>query len=205
MRYGGMGVSARVTQREASSERGQGATGTVAVGAEWQAIRVISPPFEEGAPPDNSMFGAQARGGYRWRWVGVEGGAGIYQGYGSQASRYPEIRLYPSVEVVIGRQDLAYGVVGAGSPVATTLLRPGAYVGGGYVSESGFGVDLRTGFFRQGPGVLDSIGPRLDLVGRGPIPGTEKMWLRLGGSVGGHEESATPIDFEGSLGLVVGY
>jgi hypothetical protein len=92
-----------------------------------------------------------------------------------------------------------------GSPVATTLLRPGAYVGGGYLSESGFGLDLRTGLFQQGPGVLDSIGYRLDLVGRGPIPGTEKMWLRVGGSVGARDDSALPIDFEGSLGLVVGY
>ncbi|HZF53788.1 MAG TPA: hypothetical protein VE093_34325 [Polyangiaceae bacterium] len=204
MRYGGMGVSAKVAQREASPEEGKGATGSVSVGAEGQAIRAIDLP-DDRLPPDSLMVGAQARAGYRWRWVGVEGGAGVYEGYDDSDSTNSSILLYPSVEVTVGPGDSAYGVIGVGSPGATTLLRPGAYLGGGYLSKSGFGLDLRTGLFRQGPAALDMIGYRLDLVGRGPIPGTEKMWLRIGGSVGAHEKSALPIDFEGSLGLVVGY
>ena len=206
MRYGGIAISGSISKREATPEEGEGGTATVAVGAEWQSVRVISPPFK-GAPPDSLMFGAQATAGYRWRGVSLEGGSGLYEGYRSATPLGAESRVlpYPTVELVIGPRDTAYGVFGVGSPLSTTLLRPGIYLGGGFLSYSGFGVDVRTGMFRQGPGALDALGYRLDLVGRGPIPGTEKVWLRLGGSVGGHEDEATPVDYEGSIGVMVGY
>jgi len=215
VKYGGAAVQASIAQRDARTpegdSEGQGAVGSVAVAAERESSTLLgasATQSEAGSapsvPPTSVLLGAQLKAGYRWRNIGIEGGAGLLQGWQGASSTSPQLVPYPSVELSVGPRGKAYGVFGGGSPFGPSALRPGIYTGGGFVLDNGMAFDLRAGVYRQGPGTLDTAGFRLDLAGRGPIPGTDVVSLRLAANVGFPEEPA-PVDFEGSAGLIFGY
>jgi len=206
--YGGVGSQVTVSQRERSADQGRGFLGDAAIGGEATSVTITSCSSETcarpaDATPDRLMLGGRLRTGYEGRYVGFELGGGIYQGWANATDTTPALTLYPDLSISFGKLHRIYGIVGFGTPLVTQLLRPGLYGGFGVASEAGLGVDLYGGLFRQGPSSLDAIGPRVDLVGRAPIPWTEKLYLRLGGSVGSPQNA--PLDWEGSLGLVAGY
>jgi hypothetical protein len=213
--YAGAGTQVTVTQRERSDPAGRGFVTDAALGGEHTSVTVrgctdACTNVKDGELPDRLMLGGRVRGGYEWRYVGFEAGLGLLQGWDddhqpgiSRSTFIPALQLYPDLSISFGKLHRIYGILGFGSPLVTQLLRPGLYGGVGIASEAGFGVDLYGGVFRQGPGTLDSVGPRGDLVGRVPIPGTRSLYLRLGGSVGSPDNG--PLDWEGSVGLSAGY
>jgi hypothetical protein len=216
--YGGVGTELTVTQRERSPNEGRGLVGDVAVGGESTTVTPLSCSSQTCTSvtpdqlPPKLMLGGRVRGGYEWRYVGFEVGLGVFQGWGItlEPNSMPPLfnqatDFYPDLSISFGKLHYLYGVLGYGSPLVTQLLRPGLYGGFGIASASGFGADLHAGYFRQGPGMFDSGGPRADLVGRAPIPGTQNLYLRLGGSVGSPTPNTAPLDWEGSLGLSAGY
>lgn len=206
--YGGLGVQAKISTRERHDEEGEGTvvilgasgerqTTTVRCSSECSADRGVT-------PPPHAMLGGHARAGYRWRYFGLEGGAGVYQGWDENTDHAPSVAAYPELEFRGGKSgDLAVqGVLGFGSPVVTTIQRPGLYGGVTVDKKDLLGVDFRTGIFRQGPAVLDSAGWRADLVGRVTL--VPSLELRGGGAVGFHENDDAP-DVEGSAGLAVSF
>lgn len=206
--YGGLGVQAKISTRERNDEEGEGTvvilgasgerqTTTVRCSSECSADRAV-------APPPHVMLGGHARAGYRWRYFGVEGGAGVYQGWDDNTDRRPSVGAYPELELRGGKSgDFAIqGVLGFGSPIVTTIQRPGLYGGVTVDKKHLLGVDLRTGMFRRGPDVLGSAGWRGDLVGRVTL--VPPLELRGGGAVGFHANDDT-LDFEGSGGLVLSF
>lgn len=207
LHYGGLGASGSISQRSSKSKDGRGATGRIAASVEWQSVSIDpstdlnnAQPTPEG-PPDFVALGAQFRAGYHWHFISIEGGGGFYQGYDSPSASKPELVLYPAVELTVGRLRSIYGVAGGGAHFFGTLSRPGFYFGGGMISEGGWQGDIRLGLFRQGPSQLDTIGPRLDLMGKVPV--SDWLALRLGGSLGLPEDDRH-VDLEGSLGVVFG-
>jgi hypothetical protein len=212
VRYGGVGAQVTLGARDRNSPKGRGTIVKVAAAGERQSFEVAhlcSGPCD--APSQNVvnpslLLGARVRAGYAWRYVGVEGGAGVYQAWKRPSATTPSLALYPDVELSFGRLHRLYGVVGLGSPLVTTVLRPGLYAGAGIAGASGLGLDLRTGIFRAGPAVFEWAGYRLDLVGRIPISRADKLSLRLGGSMSVPRlPNVGPLDFEGSVGLAAGY
>jgi hypothetical protein len=215
--YAGVGTQVTVTQRERADPAGRGFVVDFAGGGEHTAVTAVQPCSGESCAdaksaelPDRLMLGGRVRGGYEWRYVGVEGGLGVYQGWANNQATdpplgtfSPALQLYPDLSVSFGKLHRIYGIVGFGTPLVTQLLRPGLYGGFGVAGEAGFGLDFYGGVFRQGPAPLDAAGARFDLVGRAPIPGTKNLYLRAGGSLGSPENG--PLDWEGSLGLSAGY
>lgn len=207
LHYGGLGIAGSVSQRSPKSKDGRGATGRIATTVEWQSTTIHPDPASgntqptEQGPPDLVAIGAQARAGYHWSFISIEGGGGLFQGYNNAHDQLPVLAIYPAVEMTVGKLNSLYGVAGGGASVLGTVSRPGFYFGGGMISEGGWQGDLRAGIYRQGPAALHSAGLRLDLMGRAPI--TDWMWLRAGGSLG-FPEDKNRLDFEGSLGMVFG-
>lgn len=207
VKYGGGAVQASIVQRgvrtpEGENE-GQGTVVTIGGAAEGETIELINdstPPSL--ASPGRPILGGQIRAGYRWKWIGIEGGAGMFQGWDSPTAESPVVLPYPSVELSVGPRGKGYGVFGGGAPFATSIMRPGLYTGGGFVLDNKMAFDLRAGLYRQGPSRLDAIGPRIDVAGRGPI--ADFISLRLGANIGFPEHSESP-DFEGSAGLIFDY
>lgn len=214
--YGGAAVKASIAQRDRQTPegeaQGQGTVGAISAAIEGDTITVRD-GIESGSTAKLSTggaFGAHATAGYRWRYIGIEGGVGFIQGWSNPtrnaASRLvlsPEFIPIPNVEVSFGDRSKVFGVVGGGSPLATSVMRPGFYGGGGVVLDNGMAFDLRAGLYRQGPAVLNEAGPRLDFAGRGPV--SDSVSLRLGGNIGFHDNDSLPLDFEGSVGVIFGY
>ncbi len=214
--YAGVGTQVTVTQRERSPDQGRGFIADAAVGGEPTSVKLLSCSSDTCATtsgnelPDRLMLGGRLRGGYEWRYIGFEAGLGVYEGWAmtSEPNSMPPVfnqalDLYPDLSISFGKLHRIYGIVGFGTPLVTQLMRPGLYGGVGVASEAGLGLDFYGGYFRQGPAMADSAGPRFDLVGRAPIPFTKKLYLRLGGSVGVPQEG--PLDYEGLVGLAAGY
>jgi hypothetical protein len=204
VKYGGAAANVRVAQREATAPPGRGFSALVGGAAEAQALTVASCSSAEcerrPTAPDRLMLGTHGRVGWDNRYFGLDLGAGLYQAYRDESSHSPTIAAYPELELRGGRGgDFAvWGVAGVGSPLVTTIERPGVYSGVSLTLPSALGVDFRAGVYRRGPAILDSVGLRGDLVGR--IPLTERIQLRLGAALA--EPSVTDrIDGEGSIGL----
>ncbi len=209
VKYGGGAGQVTFAQRDVQTpegdREGQGTVVTLGAAVEVDDVSfTVTDPT--GTPRDGfitaALAGGQVKAGYRWRWIGIEGGLGLFQGIPSVYAESPEFAPYPSVELSFGLRGKAYGVVGGGSPLATSFLRPGVYTGGGFVLANKMAFDLRAGIYRQGASVLDTVGPRIDISGRGPLSDT--LSLRLGANVGFHDQGE-PLDFEGSAGLIWGY
>ncbi len=205
--YGGVGTQVTVSQHERSEDQGRGFMGDAAVAGEATSVTITSCDSSTcapaGATPDRLMLGGRLRTGWEGRYFGFELGGGVYQGWGAATDTRPALSVYPDLALSFGWLHHVYGLLGVGTPLVTELLHPGAYAGIGAATKENLGVELYGGVFRQGPASFDSVGPRFDLVGRAPIPFTQNLYLRLGGSVG--LPSNAPLDWEGSLGLAAGY
>jgi len=83
------------------------------------------------------------------------------------------------------------------------IRRPGFYGGFGYGWESGWGLDLRTGYYRSGPS-FDDLQLRADFAGRVPI--TKQLALRAGGALL-EPAKITPntFDYELSVGPTLSF
>jgi hypothetical protein len=208
LKYGGVGSSVTVSQREADAPQGRGAMVNVAVAGERQADQLIQGPScvenscSSALPPAGLLLGGRARAGYEWRYVDILGGLGLYQGYNSNTDTKPSLEAYPDIEMHAGSLQSAYFVFGGGASTVTTLLRPGLYTGGSFTSKEGFGLDVRGGIYRMGPSLLDNIGPRGDLGVRTPFPFVDELKLRFGGALGWSGVAGAPTDFEASLGVL---
>ncbi len=202
--YGGVGARVRVSE---SSGRfgGSGYTAEVAGAAEHESTSIepcaTCDASDEIAPPDKVMFGAHARAGYQWKYVGVEAGGTVYQGLSHNTDSAPSIGFSPDAELRIGPREVLRGVIGVGSPLVTTLRRPGFYLGGD-VALGPVDLEGRLGQYRSGPAINDWLGLR-DVRGiRGDlvalVPVVPRLELRLGASAS-HDDSGP--GGEGSIGL----
>jgi hypothetical protein len=204
VKYGGAAANVRIAERDANAPDGRGISAVVGGAAEAQSVTLVPCNGAEcaarRATPPRMMLGTHGRVGWDGRYFGLDLGAGLHQAYSDETSRSPTIAAYPELELRGGRGgDFAvWGVAGVGSPLATTLERPGVYSGVSITLPSALGVDLRGGVYRRGPAPLDSVGLRGDLVGR--IPLTGRIQLRLGAALA---QPSVPdrVDGEGSIGL----
>jgi hypothetical protein len=222
-KYGGLAMKASIAQRGVDTPtgqgEGQGTVGSLTSAFEVESISIADSPGYSVKPPGpwtTIVGGAQVNAGYRWPWFGLEGGLGFFlypmspREPHSEAStssewtvsRDHDVLPFPNLELSFGPRSKAYGVIGVGSPLATSVVRPGlAYAGVSCVLDNKMAFDIRGGIYFRGPGAGEG-GPRFDLAGRGPI--TDTISLRLGANVGMPDEW-TPLDFEGSMGLIFAY
>lgn len=204
VKYGGAAANVRIAEREAKAPEGRGFSAAVGGAAEAQSVALepcsAAECAERRATPPRMMLGTRGRVGWDGRYFGLDLGAGLYQAYRDETSRSPTIAAYPELELRGGRGgDFAvWGVAGVGSPLVTTIERPGVYSGVSLTLPSALGLDLRAGVYRRGPAILDSVGLRGDLVGRVPL--TERIQLRLGAALA-EPSVADRVDGEGSIGL----
>jgi hypothetical protein len=207
-KYAGVGAELKTSVRPRSHENGRGWSGTIGAGVEYERVTVTKcdPPCsvcrcQEGSPPNRVMAGLGLRGGYHMRWFGLELGMLLYEGWREPDDTQPAIAAFPQLELSVGPQDVLCGVVGIGSPLATTYRRPGLLYGGFDVTMyQPHTLQLRAGLHRTGPSVFDSNGFRLDGAWRFAV--TESLRLRVGGSLGTGGKRSNDTDYEGSFGLV---
>src|SRR5262249_40508831 len=132
---------------------------------------------------------------YQWDGFGIAGGATIFEGWNGAGAKDPHVGGFPDLELCFGRRSVAFGVLGIGSPLVTTLRRPGAYLGMDIAAGAGDG-DWRFGAFRAGPSVFEDTSARVDLVVLVPI--TRAAKVRFGASASGNDAGTGG---EGSLGF----
>jgi hypothetical protein len=209
VRYGGAALGARVSERSRGSPEGSGLHGAVVVAAEGQ----VNDPATGAArgttnagrlPPDRVLGAARTRAGYGGRHARIDAGIGAFQGWSSASSREPIVVPYPELELAAGLLHRWAIVAGFGSPLVTTLHRPGAYLGAD-VRLAPVEVTVRGGAYRRGPATLGTIGSRFDLAAAFHVPGFgERLRLRVGFATGA-EGDAGRLDGEASLGALVSY
>lgn len=194
--YGGVGARVRVAENPGRFG-GTGLTGEAAAAVESESSTTHCRSTDSGCITDRSnvMGGAHARAGYQWEVFGFEAGATAFQGHDLQSDTKPSIGVFPDAEIAIGPRTVARGVLGIGSPTATTLRRPGAYLGAD-VALGKLELQARAGVFRAGPALADDANTRADVALYIPI--TEPLSLRIGGGFGGNEVG---LSGEGSAGL----
>lgn len=205
--YGGVGAHVRVAERDPAGLEGSGFHGAVGGAAEDQTVSITEvhcatqpcKPSDSVAPPESILLGGNARGGWEGRYFAITAGAGMYQAFAANTSRSPSLAGYPQLELRGGapvRDVAVHAVTGIGSPLVTTIQRPGLYGGIEVRTATGYRFDVLGGLYRSGPAPLDAVAPRADVAARFPI--LRHLSLRAGGSIGGES------GFEGSGGLVVG-
>ena len=187
--YGGLGARVRLTDRDRGHEDGAGWSGQVGAAAEYEHVNLSDPncsvecnaeDFE--VPGDAVMGGAYARAGYRWRWFGVEGGMGLYQGWKDNTDDKPSSRFFPNVRLSTGPEESWSVFTGVGSEGVTSARRPALiYVGGELGAGRGHRIGLQGGWARQGPALDDAFGSRVDLSWRVPLNATS--FFRAAGGV----------------------
>ena len=112
-----------------------------------------------------ALAGMHARLGGGGHWFGLKAGALAFQGWRSSDLSTPAWAVFPELKISIGPPTL-HGVLGFGSDLPTTLRRPAfLYTGAGANFDWG-GFDVRGGFNRAGPALLDDFAARLDVVMR---------------------------------------
>jgi hypothetical protein len=203
-RYGGLGATVRVAQRTASDSHGEGWNARATAAGEYETSRVVDPRCENDCeasdwvtPPSRLLVGLAARGGYRWKWFGLEAGPQAYQGWHKNTDSTPEIKLVPDFAFRFGPQHRIEILAGYGSPGVTTARRPSGYLGAEIAVGQGHRVGAWGGVSRRGPSTLDDLGSRFDASWRAPI--SETVFLRSGGSLG--LKDSTVRSGEVSLGV----
>ena len=205
--YAGVGARVRFDEREAKKHQGSGWSATVGGGAEAESVEIIKcrddpcTAEDEVAPPNTTLVGAQAKGGYHWQHFGVEGGAMAYSGWDDNTDRSPGWAALPVVELSAGRRDKTHVVAGLGSPLVTTMRRPGGYLGANIKAGDSVEIDARAGAYRVGPGLSEDIGPRGDVVVR--IPVGSEVTVNVGASVSNSDDGG--LGAEGGLGASAGF
>lgn len=211
LKYAGAAANVKVTERAPHDEAGDGWVVSAGASGERQKLTITTchpesdcSGKENQAPPAAVLAGGQLRTGYHSKYWGIEGGGGVYQGYRTAGDATPSVAVYPQVEARGGKAGptSVFGVLGFGSPLVTTMQRPGLYTGMSVDSDKGFGVDARLGVYRQGPALTDgeSIAWRGDLAGRVRV--VKGLSLRAGGAVGTSDNRA---NLEGSAGIVAAF
>lgn len=203
VRYVRAAVQVRHTEASADPERG-GAT--VLLGTAVDVSRVVALEDEElleGVEPTDESpavaagdtwirgrFGGHLRIGYRHRFFGIEGGAGVVIAPDAWTL------IYPDAELTLGPRDRFWGFVGVGAAQVTTQLAfAQPYLGLGAQPAPWLRLEGRWGlYFGGGSDVAD----RVDVIWW--VPCSKVMALRGGwalGQFGGQH----PISHEASLGL----
>jgi hypothetical protein len=205
--YGGIGGEVRVAERAPTAHDGEGWNGKLGISFERQKTEVGSCTGQyctpsKIAPPTTVLMGTHLRGGWFGRYGGVGVGVGMYEGWSKNTDESPRVQVYPELEARAGKSGpiSAFGVIGVGSPLVTTMQRPGAYLGLTIASDGGLGGDFRLGMYRSGAAVFDQLAKRADLALRVRL--LEPLALRVGGAVA---EAGVDPDYEGSVGLLVGF
>jgi hypothetical protein len=162
-RYAGVGINATLSERGRLHADGPGLEAIVGAALERETVE-----FEACCTLGRTiaMAGTHARLGYGDRWFGIEAGVLGFQGWRSSSLDAPGWAVWPELKVRIGPPAIIYGVLGFGSDLPTTMRRPAfLYTGVGGAYEWG-GFDVRTGFNRAGPALMDDFSLRFDGVAR---------------------------------------
>ncbi len=198
-KYAGGAVNARFSKREPTARQIGAGTGEVGVALEQEEVTVVAcdeDPCTVGESlGDDVHFGTHAEGGHQWKNTAIEGGIMVWSGTTDDGER--EALALPEASIRMGVLHKANAVLGFGSSSATTLRRPGGYVGAELKPGSSVEIDAYLGLVRSGPGSFDDTHARGDLVIRVPI--ADDVKLRAGGSVG---DSPVDLSWEASGGVV---
>lgn len=95
-------------------------------------------------PPAGLLGAGRANLGYDWDYFGFRAGALGFQRWADNADSSPTAHVLPDVELRFGRRAGFHGGLGFGAYNASTILRPGAYLGIGY-ARGAWAADLRGG------------------------------------------------------------
>ncbi len=204
--YGGLGARVRMSSRDVGDEHGSGWTGQVGLGAEYEHVHLTDPrcgdsctPEDVDMPPDHILGGGYARAGYRWRWFGIEGGVGAYQGWEHNTDETPSAKLFPNARISTGPEESWTVFTGIGSEGVTTARRPAfIYVGGEAAVAKDQRVGLQGSWARQGPSIDDAAGPRVDASWR--IPLSTSSYFRAAGGVS-VESDSKDVGAEAAMGV----
>jgi hypothetical protein len=132
-------------------------------------------------PKSQGRLGARARLGYDWRWLGLHAGVIGWEGLGSGSNPTSHLGFLPDACVRVGPRDVFRGEIGLGAYNASTVLRPGLYLGLGV--NLGQGWDLMGHIGVHAPmGSLDADSEtRGDIEARAPI--TDMVRVGFGAAV----------------------
>jgi hypothetical protein len=203
-RYGGVGARVIVAEREATPEHGEGFNARVNAAGEYEHDTLKDARCDNDCsstsstmPPARFMAGGAVRGGYRWQYFGAEAGVQAFQGWEHNTSRSPSWHAFPDIVFRAGPKQLFEIETGVGSLGVTTARRPSGWLGVNVAVGGGHRLTASAALARQGPSLLDDMGPRFDLGWRAPVG--EKVFLRAGGAVNAREEGVGGGEF--SLGV----
>ncbi len=113
-------------------------------------------------PKTRLLAGGRANLGYDTDYFGVRVGALAFQRWASNVDPSPTANMLPDVNLRFGRRLGFHGELGFGGYDASTIMRPGLYVGAGYASGA-WAADLRGGVHET---FDDQAGVRADLSAR---------------------------------------
>ncbi len=211
--FAGVGGGVRVRQRASRNDPTRGLTVAAQGAVEYQRndLRSEGSDHQTAIPADQPMAAGSVTVGYDWRWFGVRAGALVREVYGDpempsgcdpytnmtsyeaclRGATYPHTRasVFPEVVLRGGASDGLHGEVGVGSYSPATLTRPGAFVGVGYTTRTGFDVTARAGVQNT---VGETGSQRYDLSGAVPLG--DRVTVGVGGAVVNGESR---VDFDG--------
>jgi hypothetical protein len=209
VKYGGIGGEVRV-RPSASHDAGAGETGETgetgfivslgAAGEHRDFARTDCGPScnaATGVPPSGVALGSALKIGYDFRWLGVRAGALAWQNWASATDRGATWLFFPETKLRLGRLTGFHGELGTGSYGASTILRPGAWVGLAFVPNPGWEIAVHGGVIVTS-GAGDNGGYREDLLVA--IPVTTEVELGLAAAIS--EDAPGTVDPEGRMMLI---
>jgi hypothetical protein len=207
--YGGVGAQVRWSEQHETERHGRGGTVVAGAALEYEHSKIIdsdssdectAPPCASPRPPNAILPGFGGRVGYDWRLFGFQLGAQVWSAWSDPTDRHATLYALPELELRGGPQDIAWAIVGFGSPLVTTYRRWGLYGGVGVRTGEGQ-ASLTLGDYRSGPAGLDTMAPRADFAWWMPFvpPG---IGPRLGVGLSRPSPLIPQLDWEVSLGVV---
>jgi hypothetical protein len=124
-------------------------------------------------------YGARATIGYDWRAVGIHAGASLNTPMKSNRIGGFDQSGFPELLLRFGTLELVHFDFGLGSYNAPTILRPGAFMGIGFVPKQGWDVALHVGGSTVDPWGTEQGTTRFDVALRAPVG---ENW-RVGGGL----------------------
>lgn len=204
-RYGGVGAQLDLSERAPTPWEGSGWVGQLGAAAEVERVRLIqndgSGPDHDGAPPPDALqMGGATRVGYRWHWFGLQLGAMAFSGWRRPSDAQPSPSAFPQLELAFGHELTQSLFLGVGGASTTTMRRPAfAYIGLHKRFAEIHQLVFSGGLYRLGPSLLDTFGPRGDVVWRARV--APSLDLRFGCSI--NRGSDAGFNGEGSFGLAL--
>lgn len=184
VRYGGLAVQVRHSERRPSRDDGLGTTLVAGAAVEGQFLEQKEDSDDSASWPQTRFFSgplvaAHTRVGYHFQYIGLEAGGMLFSG--RDQWREAQVAGFPIAEVSLGRRDLFYFVAGVGPSQLTNQFAFG-------FPYAGFGLPLGKASLNLRASVDIGVGfvrtpPRVDTFWT--VPMNDSWSLRGGFALGG--------------------